>query len=429
MSKFLEFNKRKIHPKCKKKTNILKNMTMMNDPAFQSNNTLKKYINEKLNSYSENSIKVLQKAKSFSKIKNKSKFKIIYNIKNICNKRHIEKNSKKLLNKFLSTNDKIISTSNSIIQKINNKNKKNYSNTKIKYKSFILLKKNNSNKSLSRLKRKGSENSTCLCDNSNSNKTNIIYKTPINIKKNNKKLTPLNNLNRKTSFYTQNQIYMNNSLGFERVSHISVTFKDEKDEKSKNKKLIKYKTPKEPINRKTLNQKTLINEKISNIINKKKLNNKTLQKNKCNSKEESKTQQKNNNNKLVKCKTNYSTQNKIYNKTENKAIINRLIKQKINNLLKKDESFSENECPIPMPYVKKYSENPIQDNIINENINLENTLFDKYLKEPKEEKKIPLPISQPIKPIFYLFNKNKEKEGILLYSTSNKLKTLNPTKF
>ena len=242
-------------------------------------------------------------------------------------------------------------------------------------------------------------------------------------------MTPLNNLNRKTSFYTQNQIYMNNSLGFERVSHISVTFKDEKDEKSKNKKLIKYKTPKEPINRKTLNQKTLINEKISNIINKKKLNNKTLQKNKCNSKEESKTQQKNNNNKLVKCKTNYSTQNKIYNKTENKAIINRLIKQKINNLLKKDESFSENECPIPMPYVKKYSENPIQDNIINENINLENTLFDKYLKEPKEEKKIPLPISQPIKPIFYLFNKNKEKEGILLYSTSNKLKTLNPTKF
>ena len=60
---------------------MIKNMTGMNDPAFQSNNTLKKYIEQKLNSYLDPKINILSKTKSYTKINDKSKFKIIYNIK------------------------------------------------------------------------------------------------------------------------------------------------------------------------------------------------------------------------------------------------------------------------------------------------------------------------------------------------------------
>ena len=45
----------------------------MNDPAFKSNKTLKKYINQKLNSYLESNNGSFSKAKSFTKFKDNEK--------------------------------------------------------------------------------------------------------------------------------------------------------------------------------------------------------------------------------------------------------------------------------------------------------------------------------------------------------------------
>ena len=45
----MEKKRIKNHSNSKTKINMIKNMTGMNDPAFQSNKTLKKYINQKLN--------------------------------------------------------------------------------------------------------------------------------------------------------------------------------------------------------------------------------------------------------------------------------------------------------------------------------------------------------------------------------------------
>ena len=123
-------------------------------------------------------------------------------------------------------------------------------------------------------------------------------------------------------------------------------------------------------------------------------------------------------NKLFNYKINYSNQNyKISNNIiadHNKTLKSKnfLLKDNINKLIKNDESFSENECPVPMPYVKKYSDNTIRGSNPNENINLQNILINKDLKEPKEETKVPLPISQPIKPNYFIYNNKKERRKI-----------------
>ena len=104
--------------------------------------------------------------------------------------------------------------------------------------------------------------------------------------------------------------------------------------------------------------------------------------------------------KLLKYKNNYSLLN---NKENNKYLANKDIslRDKINDLLKNDESYHENKCPIPMPYVKRYSDYIIKEKKINKNINLEDYLFDKDLKEPDEEKIIPFPTSEPINPNYF----------------------------
>ena len=97
MSNYLQFKMNKNNCNSKNKINMIKNMTGMNDPAFQSNNTLKKYIYKKLDSYLESKSNILTKTQSYSKINDKSRLKIIYNIKNIYKNQHFSKHSKLFL--------------------------------------------------------------------------------------------------------------------------------------------------------------------------------------------------------------------------------------------------------------------------------------------------------------------------------------------
>ena len=86
----------------------------------------------------------------------------------------------------------------------------------------------------------------------------------------------------------------------------------------------------------------------------------------------------------------------------NAANENVRLREKIKDFLKTDESDFENKCPVPMPYVKRYTEYVINDNKINSYFNLDSFLINKDLKEPEEQKNIPLPTSQKIKSkIFY----------------------------
>ena len=420
------------HSSSKNKLNMIKNMTGMNDPAFQSNKTLKQYINQKLNYYIETQLNIIPKTKSITKSNDKSNYK---------------KNNKKLLYNLslpysskinnISNNDfKIIPSSNSFKKKNNNSiNRKNY--------SFI----NNKNKSLNKKKNKISEYSIYLNvnDNSNINSYNIINNTPINIKIKGAKTTPINELNKKKSIYNSKPIYLNSSLGFENIRKKS--FNNNKNKlkekcdviinQKKNQKIYKNKNP-ISVEKKAYNQIKLLKEELNNIISNKTLNNNILQLNKSCFREETKISYLNNA-KLINRKINYSMHNKIVNKekldinSENKIS---LLKNKISNLVKQDdESFMENECPIPMPYVKRYSESVIEDNKYDENndkdkenIKFENIIFNKDLKEPKEEKKIPLPISQSLnQDLIPIKNTIKDKK-CFIYSNAKKLNNWNKKK-
>ena len=419
MSASLKFKKLKNNTNAKNKINMIKNMTGMNDPAFQSNNTLKKYIEQKLNSYLEPKINILSKTKSYTKVNDKSKFKIIYNIKNIYNNpSYKQKNLIQNNNNNNNENNKMNCSSNSFNQKIsvlddNNKKIKLIKN--IKRKSFSMLKFQH--KKLLTNKSKRYENSTAFLninDNLNLSKNNnIISNTPNNIKKKVNKSPPTNDLNKKKSIFTPNK-----NLGLENCQKSGKNKnKENKDGEIFMKKIYKNKTPKTPLyKKKTLNQMKILKDDINNILINKTMNNNIQQLSKSYIKEDSKIYPFSHHNKLFNCKMNYSIQNfKINNNIvaeNNKTLKNKifLLKDDVNKLVNNDESFSENECPVPMPYVKKYSDNAITN--LNENINLQNILINKDLKEPKEETKVPLPISQPVKPNFYLYNNKKGRSKV-----------------
>ena len=407
---------------------MIKNMTGMNDPAFQSNKTLKQYINEKLNYYIETQLNIIPKTKSFTKFNDKSNYK-----KNIYNKKLLYNLSFPYSSKINnnSNNDfKIIPSSNSFKKNNNSINRKNY--------SFI----NNKNKSLNKKKNKISEYSIYLNinDNSNINSYNI-NNTPINIKIKGIKTTPINELSKKKSIYNSKLIYLNSSLGFQNIR--KKTFNNNKKKlkekcdviinQKNNQKIYKNKNPIN-VEKKASNQIKLLKEELNNIISNKTLNNNIIQLNKSYFREETKITHLNNA-KLINRKINYSIHNKIVNNEKldiNSKIKISLLKNKISNLVKQDdESLMENECPIPMPYVKRYSESVIEDNKYDENndkenndkenIKLENILFNKDLKEPKEEKKIPLPISQTMnQDLIPVKNVIKEKK-CFIYSNAKKL--------
>jgi hypothetical protein len=421
MSASLKFKKLKNNTNAKNKINMIKNMTGMNDPAFQSNNTLKKYIEQKLNSYLEPKINILSKTKSYTKVNDKSKFKIIYNIKNIYNNpSYKQKNLIQNNNNNNNENNKMNCSSNSFNQKIsvlddNNKKIKLIKN--IKRKSFSMLKFQH--KKLLTNKSKRYENSTAylnINDNLNLSKNNnIISNTPNNIKKKVNKSPPTNVLNKKKSIFTPNK-----NLGLENCQKSGKNKnKENKDGEIFMRKIYKNKTPKTPLyKKKTLNQMKILKDDINNILINKKMNNNIQQLSKSYIKEDSKIYPFSYQNKMFNCKINYSIQNyKINNNIvaeNNKTLKNKmlLLKDNIKKLIKNDESFSENECPVPMPYVKKYSDNTIRGSNINENINLQNILINKDLKEPKEETKVPLPISQPVKPNYILYKNKKERRKV-----------------
>ena len=422
MSSSLKFRKLKNNNNAKNKINMIKNMTGMNDPAFQSNNTLKKYIEQKLNSYLEPNTNILPKTKSYTKVNDKSKFKIIYNIKNIYNNNLLSKQNKLIQNNKSNNNEnnKMNSSSNSFNQKINvydNNNKKIKLIKKIKRNSFSML-RFQYNKLLTN-KSKRYENSTTnlnIKDNLNLSKNNnIINKTPNNIKKKVNKSPSEIDLNKKKSIFTPNK-----ALGLEICQKSGKNKnKENKDGEIFMKKLYKNKTPKTPLyKKKSLNQMKILKDDINNILNNKTMNNNIQQLSKSYIKEDSKLYPFSIHNKLFNYKINYSNQNyKISNNIiadHNKTLKSKnfLLKDNINKLIKNDESFSENECPVPMPYVKKYSDNTIRGSNLNENINLQNILINKDLKEPKEETKVPLPISQPIKPNYFIYNNKKERRKI-----------------
>ena len=83
MSKPFQFKEIKNHSSTKNKLNMIKNMKGMSYPAFQSNKTLKKYINLKLNIYLEKKINLIPKTRTFTKFNEKTKSKIYQDKKNI----------------------------------------------------------------------------------------------------------------------------------------------------------------------------------------------------------------------------------------------------------------------------------------------------------------------------------------------------------
>ena len=131
----------KNHSNTKDRTNIIKNMTGMSDPAFQSNNTLKRYVNQKLGLYLEQRINLISKTKNFKNINQKFE-------PNIPLQDYFINESSSKMN--CSSNSLNINTS------LNNRPKKNSINLKPKSNSFIILRYNNYNnkKLLSKQKKK-----------------------------------------------------------------------------------------------------------------------------------------------------------------------------------------------------------------------------------------------------------------------------------
>ena len=426
MSNYLQFKMNKNNSNCKNKINMIKNMTGMNDPAFQSNNTLKKYIYKKLDSYFESKSNILTKTQSYSKINDKSKLKIIYNIKNIYNNQPISKHSKLFLDNICNFEQEFKSPLDPLPHKINvcNRNKKVKLIEQCKNNSF-LIKNSYNNKTLKRPKNKRSENLIYLSKNNNSSiyKSNQINNSPINFKKNIHKTTPINNLIIRKTLFTPKQNSMNKNFVFENIKRKSV---NHRNKKFSIQKINRNNTSNSPLFKKSLTQMKII--EFENKINNKTLNNNINFIDKFDLKEELKICIKNkifNDENLLYNKNNNSINNALYNKGENdKKMSNHIVdlKDKANDIFNNEETSSEKECPVPMPYVKKYTNNSFLD--CSENINLENIIINKDLKEPKKEEKIPIPISLPAKPTFYLL-KNKKEKGILLYSKFNQIKIRN----
>lgn len=394
----------------------------MNDPAFKSNNTLKKYINQKLNSFIGPKLNIIPKTKSLTKFNDKSKLNINLNNKKIsCNISFPESSNN---NKHKNINGSTPKIKYSLNEKmnINYKNGKNIINKKSKSNSFIILKYNHKNISLNRENKKRNEKSIILNKNespniteSNRNNSN----TPINVRQKRNKTTPVNELNKKRCIYNEKMMSLNETAG---INHkmINNTYKRKDNYGIFNQKINNTKNYINPENKNSGNQIKLLKNEINNYTSNKVINNNNIPFNKSYFREESKISS-NNNTRIINRKNNYSIHNKMGKKVD-KDTKNRisLLKDKINNLLKNEESFNENQCPVPMPYVKRYSENSIKDSG-NENINIENIILNKDLKEPKEEKKIPSPISQIINPNLYcsvkIINKNKKNN---FYSNYNK---------
>jgi hypothetical protein len=360
----------------KKRFNIMKNMTGMSHPAFQSNNTVKKYINQKLNIFLKQKINRISKNQSFNFNENLKQNKHLR--ESFVNESSTNMN---LLSNFLNINviaNKQIKMNESNLKHINN----SYIDQRYFYNKRLLS------------KQKEIEKENLQNENIDLSKNNYLN-SPICINKIENKTTPIN-FNKNKSIYNS-QVNLNNNLIKEKQKR-KLSFSNNKSNTNpfninQNNNRNNNTSSKNPslINR--CNQIELLKGGINEFIYKKEMYNNIQELNNSHFLEKKKKSQNNNYIKLFKYNNNDSFQNNNCNEYDYKNKFNKsnLLKNTntINLLLKTDESYNENKCPVPMPYVKKYT---IEDNN-KENINLDNILINKFLKEPEEEKNIPSTIN------------------------------------
>ena len=350
MSHRFQFDRITKNSNSKNKIIMLKNIRGMNDPAFQSNNTLKQYINKKLTLYEGHETGKYIKTKTFLKFNEKKKISN-RNHKNNRNFAFTEYSfySKDHIHNLSHCNNSSLNNLKKIKQKIKERNRNNF---------YIFRCNNGSSKNKSLNKKLVHKNKKGLnIEENNYNKYFEMVLTPNNnFKKENNKTTPVNASNKIKGIYRHKNIFLNKSFKSFNRGKTSLIKKEKRKE---------YKSP-ENFSKMKLNQ-----EKY-NIMQHKPLN---------------QTYFKDYSNKSRHYKDNltgyFQSENNDYN-------------DKLKEALLKDESLNESECPEPMPYVIKYSEIMNKENISNSTLNIINNFNNnlKDLNEPKEEKNIPLPVSQ-----------------------------------
>ena len=355
-----QFNRIMNHSNPKRNKIMIKNMRGMNDPAFQSNNTLKEYINKKLNLYKVSDLNINTKNKSVikytandhKKIRSNRNYKIS---KNLAFTEHSFYSKTQIHNLTQQYN-----ASMNNLRKNKGKKEKKLNNNFYVFRCNDINNGNN-NKILNKSRQKLKSN---LERNKINNYLDIILTPNNNNNKNEKgKTTPINALNKIKGIYRRKNMILNKSYKSYSRDSASI-FKKEKEIKS-------------PQN----NNKTKLKKEIYNIINHKPLNKTYFKEN------SKKFNNDLNQEKVIDKKKDYFLSENNEEKNNN---------DKYKELLLKEETLNESECPEPMPYVKKYSDNINKENISSNEIHFINNINKNLndLKEPKEEKNIPLPISQ-----------------------------------
>ena len=350
----------------KNKIIMIKNKRGMNDPAFQSNQTLKEYINKKLTLYKENEINKCPQIQTLLNYNTKDNKKKPNNRNSKNNKNYIFKEnsfySRTMMHNLSNYNN---NASLNNLRKNQNKKNEKYSNTNNNNKTtndFFVFKCSNYNSNNNKLSKKK------ILDKNQKGKINIeepktnkffeIVVTPNNNNKNeDSKTSPINVFNKTKGIYRRKNMLLNKS--YKSFSRDLTSF-------MKKEKEIKYKSPNNKYS-------TKLKKEINNILIHKPLN-------KTYFKENTKKPRFYYNN-LLDIKNNKNSNNNQNN--ENKDNFN--------------ESLNESECPEPMPYVKKYSDINDKENISQSDINIMNFKINQNLndlKEPEEEKNVPLPVSQ-----------------------------------
>ena len=356
----------------KNKIIMIKNKRGMNDPAFQSNQTLKEYINKKLTLYKENEINKCPQIQSLLNYNTKDNKKKPNNRNSKNNKNFIFKEnsfySRTMMHNLSNYNNN--ASLNNLRKNQNKKNEKNNNNNTNNNKTandFFVFKcsnynsNNNSNNNNKLSKKKILDKNKKGIINIEEPKTNKFFEIVVTPNNNNKKedskTSPINVFNKTKGIYRRKNMLLNKS--YKSFSRDLTSF-------MKKEKEIKYKSPNNKYS-------TKLKKEINNILIHKPLN-------KTYFKENTKKPRFYYNN-LLDIKNNKNSNNNQNN--ENKDNFN--------------ESLNESECPEPMPYVKKYSDINDKENISQSDINIMNFKINQNLndlKEPEEEKNVPLPVSQ-----------------------------------
>ena len=436
----------KLNKKMYSKINIKRNLKLMNDPAFHQNKTLKEYISNKLNkniSTEKNIVlKGINEANAENHLANDSKLneykKIIKRIKEISELMNKNKNTfkkRKIKIKNISSNsksktNKMMTKANKIIRRSNTKKNFsltqynfNYNNKSSKYKNKIYY---NQKLNINNISPGIHNRSNTLNNNDNINrqlfdKRNIFYYS--NNKCVNNRLTIDTNLKSFDNNSKKQNILINkfdsintnineryndftNASDNNIKTHKNNKNNDNADKKNinnlKNNSVIIINTN---ITNKTDNNTKYYNDfyKISNTNDNLNLSDKMINSYKNfeikNNKFEAENIKKDNSIEYLKKIEMLENENKLL-KGEISESKNRLIvlENKIGKLLGEKFIIEKEECPQPMPYVKKYSaqtcinfhpvDSPIDDNYSkNENENNNTYIKNNEKKNNNYEKK------------------------------------------